>query len=182
MTQLGSLGVFRMVLHFFTAFLLLLQAYVSPYFTVTPPHTATGIVWATTTGVTTHVVDGDTIDVRLENSEVVRVRYIGMNSPEIYPTVECGGASSTARNHELVGGKTVTLVPGPGLYDTYGRRLAYVYVGDTFVNETLVAEGWAELMMIPPNTSYRDSFEILTTTARSKAAGIWTCSSHLLSR
>ena len=134
------------------------------------------VEWVTTTGVVAHIVDGDTIDVRLADVTTVRVRYIGIDTPEVQPQPECGNASATARNRDLVFGKTVTLVPGPGPYDTYGRRLAYVYVGDIFINQTLLKEGWAELMMIPPNTAYRPDFEILQTTARTQRAGIWSCS------
>jgi micrococcal nuclease len=104
-----------------------------------------------------------------------------MNTPEIYPSVECGGTEAADRNRTLVAGKDVTIIPGPGLYDKYGRRLAYVYVGGVFVNETLVQEGMAELMMIPPNTAYQHQFEILQTAARSKRVGIWRCPNKVAS-
>lgn len=164
-----------MIAQALTAFFLFLQSvFLSP---AVPPTTTdrSNILWATTTGVVARVIDGDTIDVRLPDGKTARVRYIGMNTPEIRPTIECGGESAAARNRELVDEKTVTLVPGPGLYDKYHRRLAYVYVGDTFVNQILVAEGFAALMMIPPNTAYKATFEILESAARSKKQGIWSC-------
>jgi micrococcal nuclease len=166
-----------MIVQFITTFLLLLHSLFgsqpdSIVRTSVPPDS----IWATTTGLVSEVIDGDTIAVRLVTGETVRVRYIGINTPEIWPTLECGGASSTARNRTLVAGKTVTLIPGPGLYDKYNRRLAYVYVGDMFVNQTLIAEGWASLMMIPPNTAYRVTFERLETLARSTHEGVWSCS------
>jgi micrococcal nuclease len=132
-------------------------------------------IWATTTAEVTHVIDGDTIDVRLPDGNSVRVRYIGMNTPEIYPALECGGKEAADRNRELVAGKSIQLVPGPGLYDKYKRRLAYVSVGTTFVNEVLVQEGLADLMMIPPNTAFRQQFEREQAFARSKKVGMWSC-------
>ena len=166
-----------MVLHMLTVLVAAIQSFFGVPVDMTHPTPALpeNVVWATTTAAVVRVIDGDTIDVRLPTGQRSRVRYIGMNTPEIRPQLECGGASSTARNQELVDGKTVILVPGPGRYDKYGRRLAYVYVGDTFVNQELLAEGWAELMMIPPNTAYQSTFEILRNRARSKGAGIWSC-------
>ncbi len=130
---------------------------------------------ATTTAKVTRVIDGDTVAVQLSDGTNVHVRYIGINTPEIYPSVECGGNEASARNSALVAGKTVTLISGSGRYDTYGRRLAYVYVNGLSVNEILLREGLAELMMIPPNTEYRTQFEIIEASARSKKVGIWRC-------
>lgn len=58
------------------------------------------------------VVDGDTIDVRAADSQVYRVRYIGIDTPETrHPTrgAECYGPEASARNRELVLGATVYL-------------------------------------------------------------------------
>lgn len=143
--------------------------------TVPPRLTPVDTSWATTTATVTKVIDGDTIDVELPDGNSARVRYIGIDTPEIYPTLECGGREAADRNRTLVASQTVTLIPGPGLYDQYSRRLAYVYVGATFVNEALVQEGLASLMMISPNTAYRQPFEILQIAARSKGVGMWSC-------
>ena len=159
-----------------TTGLLVVQSWFAISFqSVTTKPVPSGVVWATTTASVTNVIDGDTIDVALPDGTSARVRYIGIDTPEMYPTLECGGKEATDRNQTLVAGRTVTLVPGPGPYDRYGRRLAYVYVDATFVNETLVQEGVASLMMISPNTAYRQPFEILQTTARSKSVGLWSC-------
>jgi len=131
---------------------------------------------ATTTALVTRVIDGDTIDVTLEeDSGTTRVRYIGIDTPEssLDTNSECGSAEATARNSELVGGKTIALVPGTGLYDKYGRLLAYVYVGGIFINETLLTEGLADTMTIPPNTEYYKKFTDLRNKARSDRVGIW---------
>jgi endonuclease YncB( thermonuclease family) len=64
---------------------------------------------STSVGVVTKVIDGDTIHV-LINGPDYKVRYIGMNTPEDTTKKEWLGPEATARDKELVAGKTVTLV------------------------------------------------------------------------
>ena len=101
------------------------------------------------TAAVTNVVDGDTIDVNL-NGAIVRVRYIGMDTPE---TGAPCGAEATNANAALVAGQTVRMVRDVSETDRYGRLLRYVYVGNTFVNGALVAGGWAEAVDYPPDTA-----------------------------
>jgi len=89
-----------------------------------------------------HVIDGDSLLVDLGGVRE-EVRYLGINAPEW--DAPCGAAATRA-NAALVDGQTVRLVPDDIRdKDKYGRRLRYVYVGDTFVNAALVAQGvvWA---------------------------------------
>lgn len=136
-------------------------------------------ITGTTTAVVVQVIDGDTIDVIAEGrTNTQRVRYIGIDTPEPYAEAEpeCGSAAASLRNQELVSGQNVVLVPGADPYDKYDRLLAYVYVGDTFVNETLIREGYATVMMIQPNTQYQNDFNNLYKNARKEKTGIWaTC-------
>lgn len=104
-----------------------------------------------------HVIDGDTVDVEL-NGEQVRVRYIGVNTPE--RDQPCYGDARTV-NDDLVYGETVTLVRDTSDTDQYGRLLRYIYVGDTFVNEKLVRDGWAEVVVYPPDDQYANEFHAL---------------------
>lgn len=135
----------------------------------------------TTTAYVTNVIDGDTIDVRLEGqSSTIRVRYIGIDTPEPYATKipECGSAEATNRNKKLVSGQTISLVPGLDPYDKYNRLLAYVYVGDVFVNESLVTDGYATVLMMAPNTMYKKQFSDAYHSASMLKRGIWAiCSS-----
>ena len=92
------------------------------------------------------VVDGDTIEVRLDGSEE-DVRYIGIDTPE---TVDARHSRSSASGHEasarsttgLVEGERGALVFDAERRDDYGRLLAYVYVRRrALVNATLVRAG-----------------------------------------
>jgi endonuclease YncB( thermonuclease family) len=100
------------------------------------------------------VIDGDTIDVNL-NGQTVRVRYIGMNTPE---SNEPCYAEATAANALFVQNKTVQLVKDVSETDIYGRLLRYVYVGDLFVNRALVEQGYAEVVSYPPDNAHYDEF------------------------
>lgn len=102
----------------------------------------------------TRIIDGDTIDVRI-NDISYRVRYIGVNTPE---SDQVCYDEATAANAALVSGQTVTLVKDTSETDQYGRLLRYVYVGDTFVNASLVRDGWAESVEYPPDTARASEF------------------------
>jgi micrococcal nuclease len=99
------------------------------------------------------IVDGDTIDVRLEGC-TVRVRSIGVNTPETsHPIkgVEPFIKEAKEATRRLVEGQTVRLERDVEQYDRYGRLLAYVYVGDTMVNAELVRQGYTRVATFPPN-------------------------------
>src|SRR5918994_476884 len=95
----------------------------------------------------TDVVDGDTIEVELDDGGTDDVRYIGVDTPEtVKPDtpVECGGEEAHRLNEGLVAGRQVTLRIGTEPRDDYGRLLAYVYLpgagragGKLFVNAEL---------------------------------------------
>jgi Staphylococcal nuclease homologue len=77
------------------------------------------------------VVDGDTIYVAY-GGHSERIRFIGMNTPELHhpPTKgeEPGGREAAEANSRLVAGKWVQLEPDVQLRDHYGRMLAYVWL------------------------------------------------------
>jgi micrococcal nuclease len=121
------------------------------------------------------VVDGDTIHVRL-GDHIEKVRYIGMNAPELHhPTkgVEPLAREAMEANRKLVQGQTVRLELDVQERDRYGRLLAYVYVGDTMINAELVAQGYAQVMTIPPNVKHQDEFLKLQREARALQLGLW---------
>lgn len=123
------------------------------------------------TGVVSNVVDGDTID--LEDGR--RIRYILANAPETTSGKnDCYGQQAVAKNRELVEGKTVTLTYDQRCTDQFGRTLAYVSSAGVDVNRTLVAEGFACVLHIPPAGDGRaDEFEELQTVAKTNRTGLW---------
>lgn len=121
------------------------------------------------------VVDGDTIEVDL-GGRVEDVRYIGIDTPEsVKPgtPVECFGEEASDANRELVEGERVGLVFDRELRDRFGRLLAYVYVGGTFVNAELVRDGFARTLEIPPNTAEAEALSRLERGAAAAGRGLW---------
>ncbi|MCK4863754.1 MAG: thermonuclease family protein, partial [Dehalococcoidales bacterium] len=85
------------------------------------------------TATVTQVIDGDTITIDTGH----RVRYIGLDTPEVYPVQEAYGMEAWQANRKLVEGKEVRLERDVSETDKYGRLLRYVYVDDTLVNAEL---------------------------------------------
>ena len=118
------------------------------------------------------VVDGDTIE--LENGQ--KVRYIGINTPETVDPrrpVQCFGIESSLANKKLVEGKAVTLEKDVSETDKYGRLLRYVYLGNVFVNEYLVRNGFAQVSSYPPDVKYQNIFLKAQQEARRIRLGLW---------
>lgn len=132
-----------------------------------PPQSATAYV--------TRVVDGDTIEVRLDGEEE-DVRYIGVDTPEtVKPDnpVECFGPQASSFNHHLVEHRRVRLVFGEERRDVYGRLLAYVYLDGRFVNAELARRGLARTLTIPPNDRFAGHFKRLEIAAARAGRGLW---------
>lgn len=123
----------------------------------------------------TRVVDGDTVEVRLDG-KTEDVRYIGVDTPETVKPgapVDCFGPQASAFNHRLVEGRRVRLVFGVEQRDVYGRLLAYVYLGERFVNAELVRRGLARTLTIPPNDRYAGRLKRLEIAASRAGRGLW---------
>ncbi len=117
----------------------------------------------------TRVIDGDTIII----AGGYRVRYIGIDTPEVYPRAEAFGMEAWQANRNLVEGRTVRLEPDVSNTDKYGRLLRYVYVDDTFVNAELVRLGLARAQAYPPDTKYQEHLKEVEAAARQAGRGIW---------
>jgi micrococcal nuclease len=123
----------------------------------------------------TRVIDGDTIEVALDN-EIITVRLIGIDTPEtVHPTepVECYGPAASRFTTGALQGRPVRLEFDVERIDRYGRTLAYVWLGAELFNETLVARGFAQVTTYPPNVKYVDRFLAAQRDARSHERGLW---------
>jgi micrococcal nuclease len=124
----------------------------------------------------TRVVDGDTVEVRV-GDRLEDIRYIGLDTPEsVAPDEpeECFGKQAAKFNSRLVEGEEVRLVFDRERRDRYGRLLAYVYLGDEFVNAALVRRGYARTLMIAPNDRFASLFARLEREAGKAGRGLWT--------
>lgn len=134
------------------------------------------------------VVDGDTIEVRIEATapgpgaglaKVGReysVRLIGIDTPEsVKPNspVECFGREASAAATALLDGERVRLVKDVEETDRYDRLLRYVYLGDELANARLVVNGYAAAYTYPPNVRHSELFVQLEREARDNDRGLW---------
>jgi len=118
------------------------------------------------------VIDGDTF--KLSNGQVVR--YIGIDAPETVDPVkpvQCFGPQASDEDKKLVEGKEVTLVKDISETDKYGRILRYVYVGNLFVNDYLVRNGFARVETIAPDVAFEHQFEAAQLEAQKNSRGLW---------
>src|SRR5262245_1961086 len=121
------------------------------------------------------VVDGDTFIAILAGRRE-RIRVIGVDTPETVdpnrPVQPYGKEASNFAKH-MLSGRTVRLVGDVEPRDKFGRLLAYVWLPDgTFWNALLAAEGYAQLITIPPDVTYAALFRGLVDEARSAHRGL----------
>lgn len=109
------------------------------------------------------VVDGDTLIVHV-GGQRERVRMIGINTPEsVKETKERNtpeGVLASDFSKLKLSDKDIYLEFDEAVRDQYDRLLAYVWLEDgSMFNRTLLQQGYAELMTVPPNTKYQAVFE-----------------------
>lgn len=120
-------------------------------------------------GIVTKVVDGDTINVAIDN-HTFPVRYIGMDTPE---PGESMGLQAKTQNALFVEGKSVTLYRDKSETDKYDRLLRYVFVGGLFINYEMVKTGYAEAKSYSPDTACDSYFAQTQIEAMAASLGLW---------
>ncbi len=129
-------------------------------------------------GTVDRVIDGDTVDVLIEG-EVVRLRLIGMNTPEsVDPRrpVQCFGKEASSTAKELLGGATVLLETDPtqAAQDRYGRTLGYLWFPDgRLFNLEMIALGYAHEYTYSSSYKYQSVFREAEADARGEERGLW---------
>jgi micrococcal nuclease len=122
-------------------------------------------------------VDGDTFWIDDGSKKGKKIRLIGVDTPETrHPTkgVEYYGREASDYVKNLLTNKRVRLEFDVKKTDRYGRLLAYVYLEDgTFLNASLVENGYAQVSTFPPNVKYVDLFLSLQKKARKHNKGLW---------
>lgn len=124
------------------------------------------------------VVDGDTVDVRIDGQSV-RLRLIGIDTPEsVDPRkpVQCYGIEASNYTKSLLLNQTVYLERDAtqGEYDIYGRLLVYIWIDNTTLfNQRIIADGYAFEYTYRTPYRYQSMFKAAQQTARSTTAGLW---------
>ena len=119
------------------------------------------------------VNDGDTVTLRMDN-KTYRTRLIGFDAPEMGQEPWGKNAREHLRKMLKDSGWNVSVETDIEKHDKYNRLLVYVWTKDnTFINEKMLADGYAVLFTFPPNTKYVDLFKKAQHNAREKKLGIW---------
>lgn len=129
------------------------------------------------------IVDGDTIVVTL-NNEDVKVRLIGINTPESTTKIETFGKEASNYTKEKLTDTTVYLEKDVSQTDKYGRLLRYVWleipnqitedeIKKKMFNAILVLEGYAQVATYPPDVKYVDYLKNIQNIARDANLGLW---------
>ena len=139
----------------------------------------------------TEVTDGDTIRVKsLEATGPARytVRLIGIDTPEVYGGIECGGRQASAHMKRIaLAGRRVLLRTDPtqATFDRYDRLLAYVKLrGGPDAAISQLRAGRAMVYVYGGNPFQRvRSFRRTQRAAREAVRGAWdTCDGNFPSR
>lgn len=131
--------------------------------------------------VVVRVTDGDTLRVRLANGNEKDVRILGIDTPEVYPQLECGGKEATAAMAALapVGSKVVLVSDlTQGDRDRYGRLLRYVHRSSDDVGLAQLTSGLARVFILRDDPlqragAYRRAERRARTDDRGSWAGCW---------
>lgn len=114
--------------------------------------------------------DGDTLTVQIRGQQE-KVRLLGIDTPELAQAP--WGPRAAAFTRRLAVGHEVRLETDVQPRDRYGRILAYVHVGRTFLNLELARQGYAMLLTYPPNVAHTADFVAATREARTRGLNIW---------
>jgi micrococcal nuclease len=124
------------------------------------------------------VIDGDTLVADIDGDQE-HVRFIGIDTPEsvaLDRPDECYGKEASERTKGLLPpGTPIRLERDVEPRDQYDRLLAYVYraTDGLFVNESLVADGYAAAKEFPPNTTLHTQLDAAQGQAQTGRKGLW---------
>lgn len=134
----------------------------------------------TATALVLKVVDGDTIDIRDDNRGRLRVRLLGIDTPETKKpgyTVGCWGPEATDFAKTTILGQRVALVSDPTQdpTDRYGRTLAYLVRADGWDYSVEAARAGTAKSYVYGSRPVSQYGEIETAQAEAQSArrGLW---------
>jgi len=124
------------------------------------------------------VYDGDTVSTQ----DGRKIRLLGIDTPEKGFRDEFGvyrekpapfALQATERLKKLAQDETCSFSFDKQPTDRYGRTLAFMTCRGVDVNRTMLEEGFASVMIYPPNGSRKEEFLAVQRTAQSKGVGLW---------
>lgn len=118
------------------------------------------------------VHDGDTLFLTTEDDDNLKVRLLGVDTPEVN---DCYADEATTFLRNLAPeGSTVFTVSDAEPVDQYGRALLMIWTpSGQLINLALVGSGHAEAVFIDDNRLYEDEFESAEAAAQKASLGMW---------
>lgn len=138
----------------------------------------------------THVIDGDTFDIRYPDGTEDTVRLVGVDTPEVYSEVspsEFGGANAACLDNRADRAKSfversiedenvrIEFDENEGRRGYYDRLLAYTYIDEVHLNYQIVRQGYGRVYA-ESDFVMKDSFLRAEQEAREQNRGLWGCS------
>ncbi|MCO5996109.1 thermonuclease family protein [Actinoallomurus rhizosphaericola] len=120
------------------------------------------------------VVDGDTLLLRIDGRSR-RVRLIGVDAPETWARHDCFGAEATRALRRLTpAGAEVRVAGDRAPDDRFGRLLLHLWTSrGGLVAASLVRNGFARALVVPPDTRYAAVLGAAEAAARRAGVGLW---------
>src|SRR4051812_42180107 len=140
-----------------------------------------------TTATVLRIVDGDTVDVVDDTRGRLRIRVLGIDSPEVHKpgySVGCWGPQATEFARTTLAGQRVSVITDPtqDLHDRYGRTLSYLdKPGGWDFSVEAARAGAARAYMYGHHPAVRTpQIEAAETEARQAGRGLWgpPCNGH----
>lgn len=103
-------------------------------------------------------IDGDTAHFYTKNGTYIKVRFLGIDTPE--STIESeawGKAASTFTRNILQNAKTIVLEAEGNTTDAYGRYLAFVWADGVLVNLQIIQNAYSD-SKLGATSKYFDAF------------------------
>ncbi|MFM9054588.1 MAG: thermonuclease family protein [Solirubrobacterales bacterium] len=130
-------------------------------------------------GTVSEVVDGDTIEVAKARGGSETIRLLGIDTPEVYGGLECGGRAASSLMKALATGRVkVATDPRQPKRDRYGRLLAYVSKSGKDLGKVMVSRGRAKVYVVGSRFSRYSAYAAAERRAKRLSRGSWgTCGS-----
>lgn len=136
--------------------------------------------------VVNRIVDGDTLVLEVvdpgrrtaPDADLVRARLLRIDTPELGRDgrpAECLAEAATEHLADLVPpGSLVLAAHDVEDLDQFDRDLVHLWAVDgTWVNGTMLADGFANVVTFPPNVAHDDEVRRLESEARAAGRGLW---------
>lgn len=124
-------------------------------------------------------VDGDTARFRTSSNEVIKARFLAVDTPEtVHPTKGVEPFGKDASNYTcttLTNAKEIKLEydNNSDEEDNYGRKLVWVFVDNVLLQDSLVSNGYAEVAYLYDDYKYTSLLQDSEALAKVNKLGIW---------